>query len=111
MFQWTTLALYVTFVDASVFVNLWNRIRERVGGRNLAPVLVSYDRGVLDSRRGAEVLRALDIFGRLRLVDQHERAAADSPVVAGVPSLLRIAPRLWSVRRHSRPVAAAANVL
>ncbi|MEO8593477.1 MAG: hypothetical protein ABI759_09145 [Candidatus Solibacter sp.] len=70
MFQWTILALYLTFLDAGALATAWSSIRQRVVPAAAEPVLVEYDPQVSQSRRGADVLAALDIFGRLRLVNR-----------------------------------------
>ncbi len=109
MFQWTTLSLYVTFVDAAVWARAWNWLRQSVNGRAPKPVLVSYDPQWVASRRAADVLRAVDVFGRLRLVDWKERGAAGALPIERIPSLLRVAPRLWLGLPSAR-VPVAANV-
>jgi len=109
MFQWTTLALYVTFLDGAILARAWNWIRGSVNARAQQPVLVSYDPQWIASRRAADVLRALDVFGRLRLVDWKERGAAGAFPIERIPSLLRVAPRLWLGRPSTR-VPVAANV-
>lgn len=105
MFQWTTLALYVTFLQSGDIEKAWAWLRERVAGRSHNPVLASYDANDFASRRATEVLRALDPFGRLRLVNRKERAAAGAFPVDGLSSALRLAPRLWTPGRRPRKLA------
>jgi len=83
MFQWTILAVYLSFVDAGVLERAWLRIRRRVTSGSGEPVLVEYDPQLIESRRGADVLSALDIFGRLRLVNSRQGRSAGAFVVAG----------------------------
>ena len=109
MFQWTILAVYLSFVDAGVLERAWLRIRRRVTSGSGEPVLVEYGPQLVESRRGADVLSALDIFGRLRLVNSRQGRSAGAFVVAGIPSLVRIAPRLWLGGR-SHPIAADATL-
>jgi len=52
MFQWTILALYVTFLDASVLERAWSSIRQRITAGAPEPVLVEYDPQDSQSRRG-----------------------------------------------------------
>jgi hypothetical protein len=57
-------------------------------------VVVAYDPEIATAGRAAEVLKALDIFGRLRLVPQRD---------ASPGSLLRVALQLWGIA--AAPVA------
>jgi len=95
MFQWTILSLYLTFLDVSVLERAWSSIRRRFVAGAAEPVLVEYDPQDSQSRRSADVLNALDIFGRLRLIDRRQVRSARAFPMHGVPSLIRIAPRLW----------------
>jgi hypothetical protein len=109
MFQWTTLAVYATFVDASVFERAWRRLASFGPLQSRRPILVSYRPDVLDSRRAAAVLQALDIFGCLKLVTRKDREAGAAFPLNGLSSLTRIAPRLWAISGRSRSVAITAN--
>ena len=109
MFQWTTLALYVTFLQSGDLEKAWAWFRDRAVGRSRTALLVSFDASEFPSRRAAEVLRALDPFGRLRLVNRKERAAAGALPVNGLASAIRLAPRLWIPGRQPRKVAVTAS--
>ena len=109
MFQWTTLALYVTFVDAGVLESAWHRITSRVAFQNRQSVVVSYQPEILKSRRAAAVLQALDVFGHLQLVNRNDRDARAAFAIDGLSSVTRIAPRLWGVGKGSRTIAATVN--
>lgn len=109
MFQWTILSLYLTFLDAAVLQRAWSGIRQRIVAGAPEPVLVEYDPQLSQSRRGADVLAALDIFGRLRLVNSRQGRSAGAYPIAGISSLVRIAPRLW-IGGRSHAVAADASL-
>jgi hypothetical protein len=109
MFQWTTLALYVTFVDADILERAWLRIFGREASPCRRSVVVSYQPDVLTSRRSAAVLQALDIFGRLHLVNRKDPEAGAAFPVQGISSITRIAPRLWIAGKGSQTVAATVN--
>jgi hypothetical protein len=94
LFQWISLSLYITFVDGADLARVWSAIRDRAGAGARTPVVVAYDPEVATAGRAAEVLKALDIFGRLRLVPQRD---------ASPGSLLRVALQLWGIA--AAPVA------
>ena len=75
MFQWDVLSAYVLFIDAGDMERVWNRIRERVGGYFGERVTVIYDGGSERLRRVANLLGAIDIFGRLSFVDSRDAGA------------------------------------
>jgi hypothetical protein len=79
MFQWIALAIYVTFVDPADLSRAWGWVRSVVKARPVA---------FAPSERAAEVLRAADIFGRLRWSDQGRRVDTAAAVA-------RAAVRLW----------------
>ena len=79
MFQWDVLSAYVLFIDAGDLERVWNRIRARVGGYFGERVTVIYDGSSERPRRLANLLGAIDIFGRLSLAD-----LKDSGVQVGV---------------------------
>ena len=76
LFQWVILATYVNFVYPEDLARAWAWVRERVGPRLGEPVAVAYDGASLQVARRAELLRALDVFARLRLVDIRSGAEA-----------------------------------
>ena len=61
-------------------------------------MVVAYDPEVATASRAAEVLKALDIFGRLRLVPQRDAAPG---------SLVRVALQLWGI---AAPASAGAGL-
>jgi len=104
MFQWTALAFYVTFVDEADLARVWERVRGRLPGRMREPVAV-----FAESRRAGDVLAALDVFGRARVVS---RAADAAMVVRGAGDLAGAALKVWvgagSSRGNSTSAAAKA---
>ena len=75
MFQWDVLSAYVLFIDAADLERVWKRVRERVGGYFGERVTVIYDGGSERMRRVANLLGAIDIFGRLSFVDSRDAAS------------------------------------
>jgi hypothetical protein len=69
LFQWVILSTYVTFIYPEDLARAWAWIRERVAPHLGEPVTVVYDGGSLRTTRAANVLRAIDIFDRLNVVD------------------------------------------
>jgi hypothetical protein len=69
MFEWITVSTLVTFVYPEDLARFWARVRAwllpLVGDMRV----VLYDPLLTPSARMADVLRAVDIFGRLQLVD------------------------------------------
>jgi len=53
MFQWTALALYLTFIDGDDLVHAWEWVRQRVRARIPVPAGAISDFGRLASRRAA----------------------------------------------------------
>lgn len=96
MFQWTALALYVTFIDGADLARAWAWIRTRVSTRLPHPVVLGFCPDRIPSRRAATVLQTLDIFHRLRLVDSRDNQAAGS-ILHGPRSIPRIALALWGL--------------
>ncbi len=81
MFQWDVLSAYVLFIDAADLERVWNWISSRVSAYLDERVMVIYDGGSERLRRFANLLCALDIFGRLRLTDARDcgaRAGVDA---------------------------------
>ena len=100
MFQWTTLALYATFLDGADLARFWARAQSFVTARLPQPVVVYYDPSQSHARQATEVLRALDIFGRLRLVSRHGSAGLDT---GRVGSLAVYALRIWGLAPPPHP--------
>jgi len=98
LFQWIALSLYITFVDGADLARVWSAIRDRPGAGVRTPVVVAYDPEVAAASREAEVLKAVDIFGRLRLVPQRDASPGALP---------RVALQLWGI---GNPPAAPAGV-
>jgi hypothetical protein len=98
LFQWIALSLYITFVDGADLARVWATVRDRPGAGARTPVVVAYDPEVATASRAAEVLKALDIFGRLRLVPQRDAAPG---------SLVRVALQLWGI---AAPASAGAGL-
>jgi hypothetical protein len=84
LFQWIIVSTYLTFLYPEDLTRVWNRARARVNARLGEPVLAIYDGGSEGVARAANVLRAIDIFGRLRMVDLRAKAAKQAvPVQEG----------------------------
>jgi Vitamin K-dependent gamma-carboxylase len=75
MFEWITVSTLVTFVYPEDLARFWARIRARVTPWLGGVRIVLYDPLLTPSARTADVLRAVDIFGRLQLVDARSPAA------------------------------------
>ena len=69
MFEWDVIIAYIVFVEPADLARSWNWIRNRVTARFGEPVSVFYDAQSIRCRKSAELLRALDIFHRLKLTD------------------------------------------
>lgn len=69
LFEWITIATLITFVDPADLSRAWAWIRQRVGPRMGALRVVVYDPALAMSVRTANVLRVIDIFGRLQMVE------------------------------------------
>jgi hypothetical protein len=102
MFQWNTMALYVTFLEGPELARFWARIRSLAAARMSEPVVVSYDPSQAHARQATEVLQALDIFGRLRLVARGGRSGlnAERPGNLAIHAL-----QLWGLAPLPRPTA------
>jgi hypothetical protein len=66
------LSAYVLFIDAADLERAWNWISGRVGLHFGERITVIYDGGSGRLRRIANLLGALDIFGRLRITDARD---------------------------------------
>jgi hypothetical protein len=69
MFQWDVLSAYILFIDAADLVRAWNWISHRASKYWGERVTVLYDGRSERLLRIANVLGAIDIFGRLSLTD------------------------------------------
>ena len=76
MFEWDILSAYVLFIDAGDLERAWNWISDRVGPHLGERITVIYDGGTERLRRIANLLGALDIFGRLRITDARDLGTA-----------------------------------
>jgi hypothetical protein len=116
MFQWDVLSAYVLFIDGADLARVWNWIKHRANRYFGEPVTVLYDGRSERLLRIANVLGAIDIFGRLSLTDlrdsrtQYEIPAQDARkeiLVAtssglrrgsdGVRTVAKVVPLLWPI--------------
>lgn len=72
MFQWDVLSAYVLFIDADDLARVWNWFSNRAGRYFGERMTVNYDGSLEGPRRIANVLRAIDIFGRLSFADSRD---------------------------------------
>ena len=72
MFQWDVLSAYVLFIDGADLEKAWSWISAHVGAYLGERITVIYDGGSERLRRIANLLGALDIFGRLRITDARD---------------------------------------
>jgi hypothetical protein len=89
LFEWITMATLITFVDPADLSRAWAWVRQRVGPRMGAVRLVVYDPALAMSVRAANVLRVIDIFGRLQVVEitaPEALALLPAPVPEPAPS-------------------------
>jgi hypothetical protein len=70
LFEWIMCSAFITFVYPEDLTRVWQRVRTWVAARLPAPMAVTYDSRDAKVRRTADVLRVLDIFGRLRFDEQ-----------------------------------------
>jgi len=114
LFQWVIMATYVCFIDPADLSRAWAWVRRRLGG---SVVEVLYDPSRDGAAGLANVLRALDVFGRLNVTERKTNGAsapwvdlseaqahtrftvrANGSVYEGFTSLLmisRLVPLLW----------------
>jgi hypothetical protein len=78
MFQWDVLTAYVLFIDVADLERVWNWISGRLGPHLGERLTVIYDGGSERLRRIANLLGALDIFGRLRITDTRDLGTPSS---------------------------------
>lgn len=69
LFQWIILATYVTFIEPADLARAWDWIRARIAPRVGSPVTVVCDGASDRVVRAVNVLRAIDILGRLQFVE------------------------------------------
>jgi hypothetical protein len=95
LFQWMIVATYLTFIYPEDLARAWEWVRARVAPRFGKPVVVVYDGESDKGRRTANLLRAIDILGLLRLVDGQSQVAR--PEAGGSRGLLLVATP-WGMR-------------
>jgi predicted DCC family thiol-disulfide oxidoreductase YuxK len=71
LFQWIIMAGYVTFIDPADLSRAWAWVRRHFAARLGDPADVIYDGSSVRSVRLVNVLRATDIFERLKFIDRH----------------------------------------
>jgi len=69
LFEWIMIATYVTFIAPEDLARAWNWVRTRIARRFGSPVTVGYDANSERALRTVNVLRAIDVFNRLRFVE------------------------------------------
>jgi len=69
LFEWDVFSAYVLFVEPNDMARFWNWICYHIASHLGGPVTVIYDGASERLRRFANLLRAIDIFHRLSLVD------------------------------------------
>lgn len=82
LFEWMILSTYVTFIPPEDLTRFWAWIRRAAVFRWPGSAAVVYDGSSLLCARTADVLRAVDIFGRLQVVDMSVPEAAELRHVA-----------------------------
>ncbi|MBZ5641263.1 MAG: HTTM domain-containing protein [Acidobacteriia bacterium] len=84
VFELMMMSTYVTFIYPEDLSRAWKWIARRAGPRLGATATVVYDATSDDALRTANLLRALDVFDRLRILDAHStEGAAAFPLAAG----------------------------
>jgi predicted DCC family thiol-disulfide oxidoreductase YuxK len=71
LFQWIIMAGYVTFIDPADLSRAWGWVRSRVAVWLGPPLDVIYDATSNRSCRIANVIRAVDVFERLKFIERH----------------------------------------
>ncbi|MFZ3216874.1 MAG: HTTM domain-containing protein [Candidatus Acidiferrales bacterium] len=72
MFEWDVLSAYVLFVEPADMARVWKWIRGRVAARLGEEVTVCYDGNSPRLRAQANLLRALDVFRRLKFANSRD---------------------------------------
>ena len=86
LFQWIIMASYVTFIDPADLRRAWEWVRHRLADRLGSPVDMIYDGSCVRALRQANILRAIDVFGRLNALEVHSAEARKSwPALAVSP--------------------------
>ena len=74
LFEWITMAPYVTFIDPEHLTLVREKIRAAASRRFGSPAALFYDSDCAVCSRGAVVVRLCDFFGRLKTVSFHDSA-------------------------------------
>lgn len=127
LFQWIAIATYVTFIEPADLSRAWTWFRRRVAGRLGNTVDVAYNGSCIRTARWANVLRAVDVLGRLNVTDMRMPGGAwlvidkKGSIYKGFSGFLEISarvPLLWffaplslalSRQKESVPAANAAK--
>jgi hypothetical protein len=92
LFQWIAMASYVTFIDAADLSRAWAWLRRSLARRLGNPLDVIYDGADSRAVRLANVLRAVDVFARLNMIERHSaNVGSEWPALSGLrgrPTLL-----------------------
>jgi hypothetical protein len=135
LFEWIIISTYVTFIPPEDLTRFWMWIRQHVSDRWPGSAVVIYDGRSLRPSRAANILRAIDIFGRLQILDFHSAEArniqpgltrehASNKLLfvtgadirsgwSGLMSVAPLVPALWPLApaapfvRHSKQVVSA----
>lgn len=90
LFEWIMVSTYINFVYPEDFASAWQWVRRRCASWLPDPMTVTYDGRAKKVVRVANLLRALDVFGRLRFVerdgDAGESASPSDALVVSTPS-------------------------
>jgi Vitamin K-dependent gamma-carboxylase len=100
LFQWIILSTYVTFIPPEDLSRFWSWIRGRFTARFPSYATVIYDGTSVSCARAADVLRAIDILGRLqfagdgasRTMEVRTGAMVVSGARLGIRGLVALAP-------------------
>jgi hypothetical protein len=107
IFQWVAVSTYVTFIYPADLTRAWAWIRARVQPHLAEPVTVMYDGSSPQTAGAANVVRAIDVFGRVQFLDKrgsaqvsHGGILISTPAgprngLAGWSYLGRVVPLLW----------------
>jgi len=81
LFEWIMCSTYVTFVYPDDLTGAWRWVCKRAASWLPAPMTITYSGQVANAARRIHLLRALDIFDRLRFVEA-ESSGVDSAASA-----------------------------
>ena len=123
LFQWVIISTYVTFIYPEDLARAWAGVRRRVTGGAQPSVFVIYDGASPALANRANVLRAIDVFGRLGVLDARSaEARSECPELTlseagnrlvfvtsaglregfdGLRSIARLVPLLWPLAPFS----------